>query len=792
MNAQEMLLIVRKFVSYGAPDAYDGQGPNKFDWNFFEMMSHTDELNAEQVHRCAERLRKYRNTQMPRAFSECGLTMPEDWETMMKTLESQVADTADLVTFEEIQITNWSKKYNKNFTNNRLVVQWSGRRSKLYLDLKNSIGFPEFQYQPDEWDEENNTYKKRGMHFKIDRDVILKGAGIMAKHGLKVADLVLHANTIDSTSQSKKKVGYSVRVEDDSVLLFIPYNEVRTREIIKATNGKKWEGETKEWRVAMVETLHLMKRLGDDHELTKQMKGMTEITEANKDRAERISISGAASLDDKELVEDMETRLAKEFPAGYKLYPFQYAGVRFAEIAKGKAIIGDDMGIGKTIQAIAYCALHQDHWPVLVVCPANVKYNWLKELRTWLPNRTSEAVKNGKDDITDADFTVINYDLMSKKQGELEDIGFNTIIMDECHYLKTSDTKRTIATVALAKECKSILALSGTAITNRPIELFNTLNMVRPAEYSNFFSYAIQYCGAVNNGYGWDFKGASNIDELHSKLRDVMIRRLKKEVLEELPDKIRQFVPVTPKPKEMTEYKRQAARWLREYESHKANNSMPAGFVLNMLTDLRHRCGLLKVSATLNWVAEYRDITDNKPILIFTHHRDVGNALVEGLSDDKRFTGSNWGRIDGTVKAETRQQLVESFQAGELDGLVCATLAAKEGLTLTAADTVVFIEREWVPGWEEQAEDRVNRIGQDSDTVWATYLSVAGTIDERFDRIVEQKRETVSAILDGGDITERKGLAVALLQAMIDAGDLPADMLEYVGVAKSHFEEEEE
>lgn len=778
MNAQEMLMVVKKFVSYGAPDAYDGQGPNKFDWDFFVGMSRRDELNAEQVHRCAERLRKYRNTQMPRAFAECGLTLPDDWDTMVEELSVVSAATADLITFKEIETTFWSKKYNKEFTNNRLAVQWSGRRSELYLDLKKQVAFPAFQYQPD-----------HGMHFKIDKNVILKGAGIMAKHGLKVADLVLYANGLDEKPAYQKEE-FAVRVEGDAVYLMVPYEEARTRELVKETKGRKWIGDTKEWRVSISETHWLISKLGEEHALSKLMASMPEIAEANKVRAERISISGASSLSDADVVADMETRLSTMFPAGHKLYPFQYAGVRFGELADGKFILGDDMGIGKTIQAIAYCALHQEHWPVLVVCPANVKYNWLKELRTWLPNSTSEVVRNGKSEVTDADFTVINYDLMSKKQDELMEIGYSTIVMDECHYLKNSKAKRTIATVEVAKKCDSVLALSGTAITNRPIELYNTLNMVRPSEYSNFIEYAKRYCGAHYNGWGWDYSGATNVDELHGRLRDVMIRRMKKEVLEELPDKIRQFVPVHPTASEMREYRKSADMWLREYARHKASNSMPVGFVLNMLTDLRHKCGLLKVSATLDWVADYRDITDNKPVIIFTHHRDVGDSLYEGLSDDKRFAGTRWGRIDGTVNAEKRQQLVEQFQSGALDGLVCATIAAKEGLTLTQADTVVFIEREWVPGWEEQAEDRVNRIGQDSDTVWATYLSVAGTIDERFDRIVEQKREVVSAVLDGGDMEERQGLAVALLRDMIEAGELPADMLQHIGVAKSHFEEE--
>ena len=213
--------------------------------------------------------------------------------------------------------------------------------------------------------------------------------------------------------------------------------------------------------------------------------------------------------------------------------------------------------------------------------------------------------------------------------------------------------------------------------------------------------------------------------------------------------------------------------------------------MLKMLTDLRHHAGRMKVGATMNWMADYYDAND-KPLVVFHHHKDVGQALVEGLQQDKRFNGKRFATITGGVSAEKRQAHVDAFQAGKLDGLICSTIAAKEGLTLTRADTVVFIEREWVSGWEEQAEDRVNRIGQDSDTVWATYLSVSGTIDERFDRIVEEKRQVVSSILDGGEIgEERAGIAKALLEAMVEAGDIPASMLS-AHIPKTHTGEEEE
>ena len=122
--------------------------------------------------------------------------------------------------------------------------------------------------------------------------------------------------------------------------------------------------------------------------------------------------------------------------------------------------------------------------------------------------------------------------------------------------------------------------------------------------------------------------------------------------------------------------------------------------------------------------------------------------------------------ISGDVSSVQRQERVEGFQEGAIDILVCNTMAAKEGITLTKADTVLFLEREWVPTDEEQAEDRVYRIGQESQSVSAVYLSVVNSIDEHFDRVVEAKREVVRAVLDGGDVQERQSLVKELVKRL--------------------------
>ena len=598
------------------------------------------------------------------------------------------------------------------------------------------------------------------------------------------------------TTTKKQSTACEATIEGDALVLKWPWlndDDLRGQvmAIVKGVMGRKWNGQRKVWTVPVAQAAFVKGRLDKVYpELANAIGALSQLDDIISNTAERIAISSAATLHDDERIDEMRERLAEVFPKGKELYPFQYVGVRFAELANGKALIGDDMGVGKTIQALAYTALHPEHHPVLVVCPANVKFNWLKEAKAWLPTYETDVIRTGKDDIPDADIVVINYDLMSRQRDNLLAHGFNTVIFDESHYLKNYKAQRTDASLTVAKNAKSVLSLSGTAITNRPNEFFTTLNMLRPEEFSSFFTYAKRYCDGYHNGFGWDFSGSSNEAELHERTRTVAIRRLKKEVMDDLPDKIRQVVDVVPAKAEMKEYSEAAKTWAMQYEMHLANNSLPAGFVLNMLTDLRHRAGRMKVGATARHAMDYHKTT-GKPLIIFTHHRDVQEMLTEAIGEEyRKFTKDDKAQfgmltldyINGSVSPEHRQRAVERFQNGDVTFLVCSTIAAKEGLTLTAADTVMFVEREWVPGWEEQAEDRVNRIGQDAETVHALYLSVTGTIDEKFNAVVEEKRATVAAILDGGEVGKRDGIAKALLRAMVDDGQLPASMLDNMGV----------
>jgi SWI/SNF-related matrix-associated actin-dependent regulator 1 of chromatin subfamily A len=534
---------------------------------------------------------------------------------------------------------------------------------------------------------------------------------------------------------------------------------------VKSIPGRKWHAEQKHWSIPLAHGHNLYGLLETLYKpLADALKAEPAIATYLEESIARVEISQAAELTGDKVAE-LKTRLDKVLAPDVELYPFQYVGVAFAEMAHGRCLIGDDMGIGKTMQALAYAALNTERFPCVVVCPANVKYNWRNELTRWLPQHSVHVVDTGKEEIPSTDFIIINFDLMTKQKDRLLALAPDIIIVDESHLLANSKAQRTKSTLALCRAAKSVLCLSGTAISSRPKEFYNTLNLLKPDQFPSFYQYAQRYCDPWHNGYGWDFKGASNTEELNGRIRDFTIRRLKDEVLAELPPKTRTFLPVELTKAQRTEYDQSADDWGYQYDNYMNFGGMPPGFVLNMLTDLRHACGRMKANYAIEWVQDYHSAT-GKPLVVFCHHRDVLDVIYDTLDAN----GPHAATISGSTSSKERDRIITAFQAGKIPVLICNTIAAKEGITLTAADTVLFIEREWVPSWEEQAEDRIHRIGQESN-VHAVYLSCMGTVDEHFDRVVESKRRVVKAVLDGAETEEgRATLVTELLSRLKNEG----------------------
>lgn len=456
-----------------------------------------------------------------------------------------------------------------------------------------------------------------------------------------------------------------------------------------------------------------------------------------------------------------------------ELRPYQVSGVtRMAGELDLRALLADEMGLGKTAQALA--ALHarrQDALPALVICPASLKWNWAREVNMWLPDVTVRVLggfskrrsyKPRKNEIA-----IVNYDVLANqkdKNGKLKNMGWasilagaghKTIILDECHKIKNQKSKRNDAVRILANKIKYMIAISGTPIESRPAEFYPVLSMLDPRLFPNWWTFAHRYCGAVHTGWAWDFTGSSNIEELHSILTEnIMVRRLKKDVLKDLPAKIRSVVPVEINMKDYLKEENE----LRSYLARLRNDEIPKDKKnaegLARIERMKQAAVVGKMAAAKDWISNYLD--SDKKLVVFATHTFVLDEL------EKEFK-SVCVRVDGSVSDKKRQECVDRFQSDEKVRLFLGnTKAAGVGITLTAASDTLTLELGWTPGEHDQAEDRVHRMGQEAESVNAYYLIARGTIEEEIAQLLDQKRQILEQVLDGKQASQSSLLKILL------------------------------
>jgi SWI/SNF-related matrix-associated actin-dependent regulator of chromatin subfamily A-like protein 1 len=431
-----------------------------------------------------------------------------------------------------------------------------------------------------------------------------------------------------------------------------------------------------------------------------------------------------------------------------KLFPFQERGVAFIESRDGRAIIADEMGLGKTVQALAWLQLHPEHRPAVVVVPASLKLNWDREAVSWLPAPKTQILRGTTPYKLTGEIIIINYDILSSWVDELKAYKPSVLIMDEIHYIKSNSAQRTKATKLLAKGIPYRIGLSGTIILNRPVEAFNAGRLIDPnGVFNKFWDYAHRYCNARNNGFGWDFSGASNTQELHDKLTDpitgCMIRRKKSDVLTDLPDKIHSFIPV--ELDNENEYRKAEADfigWVRANKGEAAAARASNAETLAAIEVLKQLAVQGKLKQAIDWITNFLDEGDGK-LVVFAVHKFVIDALMNAFGTKVAV------KIDGSTPMADRQRAVDIFQHNPECRLFIGNIkAAGVGLTLTAASTVAFFELPWTPGDLSQAEDRCHRIGQ-KDSVNIHYLLATNTIEEQIARLLDKKRKVLDSVLDG-------------------------------------------
>jgi SWI/SNF-related matrix-associated actin-dependent regulator 1 of chromatin subfamily A len=454
--------------------------------------------------------------------------------------------------------------------------------------------------------------------------------------------------------------------------------------------------------------------------------------------------------------------LKRLLDSGFKGTPFDYQleGLAFLERKNGRAIIGDEMGLGKTLQAISYLQMHPERLPALIVCPASVKTVWLREINKW-STLTATTLQGRKPyDPGKYNCYIINYDILKDWLGFFQNNSPKAIIADEVHLCKEPSTLRTKSVQTLAKKVKSFIGLSGTPIVNRPKEFFPALHMVDPKDFSSFWAYAMKFCNAHNNGFGWDFNGATNTQELYQKVTNTcMIRRLKKDVLKDLPPKIRTVVPLGMDEKIAREYEKAEKdfiNWLYNKEGMEAASRAEGAEVLVKIEKLKQLAVESKAAECLEWITNF--LESSEKLVVFCTH----TKTLEWIHNEFNHCSVT---LDGSTPMGKRQEAIDRFQNDPNMKMFIGNIKATGvGITLTTASNVCFLELGWTPGDHDQAEDRVHRLTQEADCVNCYYLIAESTIEEDLAKLIDEKRHVISQVLDGKTVDETSMLTELLSQ----------------------------
>ena len=436
------------------------------------------------------------------------------------------------------------------------------------------------------------------------------------------------------------------------------------------------------------------------------------------------------------------------------MFDYQKEGVKHVvKHFNGRALIGDEMGLGKTLQAISVYKYYQIE-KLLVICPAYLRFTWKHELEKWVPGIESTVILTGKDSLEQTCPLIISYELAAVKAKELKQMKFKMVICDESHYLKSHKTKRAKAITPLVKSIPKALLLSGTPALNRPIELYSQLHMLYPKIFPKYKQYAQRYCDGKMSPLGYyDDSGMSNQYELKWMARKVaLIRRVKRDVLTQLPKKNRSELYLQLKKKDIKPMKPLFDKW--KDLNKRIPNMVPAsdeikkaGFERKcIISELFRKTSEAKVSVVKKVVKDM--VEQGLKFIVFCYHKKLMDEIQEVCPSNMR--------IDGDTPIQKRQGLVDDFQKGDVQVAVLSLLAASTGLTLTATSIVLFAELYFVPGTILQAEDRVHRIGQEN-ACDIRFIIAKGSLDEHIWKMLHYKLATLDTALDGRSDRTMKG-----------------------------------
>lgn len=473
----------------------------------------------------------------------------------------------------------------------------------------------------------------------------------------------------------------------------------------------------------------------------------------------------------------LQKRKEPEIPEA--LFEFQKEGVKKMLQMESNILLADEMGLGKTVQGAVYLALKKNSVPALIVCPASLKMNWSREIEKWTNYQTYIVDGRNPQQLTQEFVNkypvwIINYDILGiedkkEKEAEMErrkrakamghpckkktikvngwcdeliKHNFKTIIADEVQYIAEPETirARAMTQIATALPESKKLFISGTPYETKTAQFYTCLSILAPLEFNNRYRFLMRYCDPVKTFFGWKFDGLSNAEELHAKISRFMIRRLKKDVLTQLPPKIRAVVPMQVSPADRKIY--DEVDW--QFEQDIMNGTKDKSAQLGHIAHLKQASYKAKEKAVIKWIKDYLTF-QNQKLVVFIYHHSTYDALMQ------EFGYCSVG-LTGSTAPNERQAVVDKFQNDDKTFLFIGQIKASGvGLTLTKASATCFVEFGSTAPQHCQAEDRVHRIGQTADSVMAYYLILENSIEQDIMKTLERRNKDLKKVMDNED-----------------------------------------
>jgi len=408
-----------------------------------------------------------------------------------------------------------------------------------------------------------------------------------------------------------------------------------------------------------------------------------------------------------------------------KLLPHQEISKQFL-LDKKRCILADEPRVGKTL-ATASAALQ--NLPALIVCPAIVKSVWMSAFTNLDPD-VPVTIINGKKNATSigADgITIINYDLL----GAITEIGkFKTLVLDESHRIKSPKAIRTKAAMKLMKSIPNVYALSGTPIPNRPIELFPLLSGLGIYK-GGYYDFASRYARMWKAPWGMDVSGASNLPELKERMKPFVLRRKKADVFTSYQEPVVSLITF-----DLPVDKRE-----QEFDANSLIDHPNPMLAFEGLSEVMKEAGLRKVKPAVEFLLD--KLQTGEPIVVFAHHKDVVYEIYNALAKE----GYESSIITGDTPQIRREAIIAHFQSGKNKVFIGNLSACQEGIDLSVADTVVFVEATWQTSALLQASSRIENINKVGCAPLIYLLTIARSLDHTVLKKVLQKQNIVNQII---------------------------------------------